>query len=203
MSDSSKALLRCAGGQHVNMTEALGALKEVVEPLKRQLCGLLGLFATPELASPAGDARFGEVGWVAGGEGYLSASQWIRIFPFATKTAIGPSKMFQILSFFQCYPSVMRFRAKRHQEPVHHGLLLRHSYFGHLLHKQLLRRVGRRMLWRSYSAVQRGAWRNLAWEHFAWGGIWRHSRLEVLVINGSWSRYTSTSDCGDLGSWLG
>ena len=63
MSDSSKALLRCAGGQHVNMTEALEALKEVVEPLKRQLCGLLGLFATPELASPAaGDARFGEMG---------------------------------------------------------------------------------------------------------------------------------------------
>ena len=66
MTDSSEALLRCAGGQPVNMTEALEALKAVVEPLKRQLCGLLGLFATPELASPAaGDAMgSGELGWV-------------------------------------------------------------------------------------------------------------------------------------------
>lgn len=79
MSDSSKALLRCAGGQHVNMTEALEALKEVVEPLKRQLCGLLGLFATPELASPA-------AGDVLGGGGlscrWVSISQLLNEFAF-------------------------------------------------------------------------------------------------------------------------
>jgi len=39
------------------MTETVEALEAVPEPLRRQLCGLLGLFTAPELWAPgtAGD----------------------------------------------------------------------------------------------------------------------------------------------------
>eukprot|EP00438_Fugacium_kawagutii_P026741 Skav205687 [mRNA] locus=scaffold2655:74023:94641:- [translate_table: standard] len=48
-----EVLLRSAAGD-VHMTESWQALEAVPEPLRRQLCGLLGLFATPELWAPAG-----------------------------------------------------------------------------------------------------------------------------------------------------
>ena len=57
---ASKALLESAAGDSILMTEALEGLEAVEEPLKRQLCGLLGLFATPDLWSPATAG----LGWV-------------------------------------------------------------------------------------------------------------------------------------------
>jgi len=52
-----QALLRSAAGDSIRMTETVEALEAVPEPLRRQLCGLLGLFTAPELWAPgtAGD----------------------------------------------------------------------------------------------------------------------------------------------------
>lgn len=47
-----KALLRSAAGDSIRMTETVEALEAVPEPLRRQLCGLLGLFTAPELWAP-------------------------------------------------------------------------------------------------------------------------------------------------------